>query len=155
MKVRGWFGGLLSYVSVRVYANMISSFSLSGTMSLFSQFEDILVWQHARQFSQFVYSISTSGAFKHDFSLKDQIQRAANSVPLNIAEGFARQTDKEFKQFLFIAHGSIAEVQSALYLARDREFIDKQTFDSAYKQAEKISKMLMGLIKYLSKSNPR
>ena len=66
-----------------------------------------------------VYEMTRKGDFAKDFSLKDQIRRAAVSVMSNIAEGFSRQTDKEFVQFLYIARGSISEIQSQLYVAFD------------------------------------
>ena len=66
---------------------------------------------------------------------------------LNIAEGFARRTNKEFSQFLFIAHGSTAEVQSALYIAKDQNYISENEFQTLYQDAEEISKMITGFIK--------
>ena len=74
----------------------------------------------------------------------------------NIAEGFARRSNKEFVQFLFIAILSSAEVQSHLYIALDQGYVSKEAFDSLYKQAEKTSRIISGLIKYLlGKQTPR
>lgn len=75
------------------------------------------------------------------------MKRASNSIMLNIAEGFARRTNKEFSQFLFIAHGSTAEVQSALYIAKDQNYISENEFQTLYQDAEEISKMITGFIK--------
>lgn len=69
----------------------------------------------------------------------------------NIAEGFVRHSDKEFVQFLFVAMASAAEVQSHLYVAVDQGYLSQETFDSIYAQAGKTSKIISGLIKYLTR----
>lgn len=68
---------------------------------------------------------------------------------LNIAEGFGRRSNKEFINFLVMSHGSASEIQSAMYTAIDRKHINKDTFDDIYSKCAEISKMIMGLIKYL------
>ncbi len=121
-------------------------------MAKIEKFEDIVAWQKARQLVNAVYKITEIEKFKKDFGLKDQTRRAAISIMLNISEGFARRTNKEFVNFLFIAHGSVAEVQSATYIALDLDFISESTFKDIYGRCEEISKMLSGLIKYLRQS---
>lgn len=91
-------------------------------MPKIERFEDIQAWQKARELVKEVYSVSNDGSFSKDFGLRDQIRRAAVSIMLNIAEGFARKTTREFSQFLVIAHGSAAEVQAALYVAIDQKY---------------------------------
>ncbi len=71
---------------------------------------------------------------------------------LNIAEGFARKTNKEFIQFLVIAHGSAAEVQAALYVAFDQKYLNETEFNKLYVLADESSKMILGFINYLRKS---
>ena len=94
-----------------------------------------------------VYSMcKNSPGIRHDLNFRGQIQSASVSIMSNIAEGFSRKTDKEFAQFLFIAKGSIAEVQSLLYVALDQDFIDKTGFTSAYDKADEIARILSGLI---------
>ncbi len=73
----------------------------------------------------------------------------------NIAEGYSRQTDKEFTQFLFIARGSTAEVQSQLYVALDLGYIDNDSFDLLYKETIIIIKLLSGFIKYLKEKDKK
>jgi len=109
-------------------------------------FEEIIAWQKALDFSILVYL-----AFKDlkDFSFKDQIQRAAISIMNNIAEGFERQTDREFRQFLFIAKGSCAEVRSMLYFAVSLNYIQIEVKDQLMEAGKEISKILAGLIKAL------
>jgi four helix bundle protein len=118
-------------------------------MAKFERFEDIIAWQRARQLVAAIYATSSNGHFNKDFGLKDQIRRASVSVMLNIAEGFARRGDKQFGQFLHVAQGSVAEVQSALYIALDQNYVDRNGFDRLYGQCTEISKMLSGLITYL------
>jgi four helix bundle protein len=118
-------------------------------MGSFERFEDIEAWKKARDLVAEVYRATKNTAFRRDFALSDQIKRATISVMLNIAEGSARRTDREFSQYLFIAIGSIAEIQSALYIALDQEYIDKVEFDKIYNQAAEIGRMLSGLLKYL------
>lgn len=121
-------------------------------MAKFERFEEIVAWQRARELVGEVYRATTNGKFNKDFGLRDQIRRASVSIMLNIAEGFARRTNKEFSQFLFVAHGSVAEVQSALYVAMDQKYITRETFDKLYSDCTEISRMISGLIKYLRTS---
>lgn len=67
----------------------------------------------------------------------------------NIAEGFARRSNKEFVQFLFVAISSAAEVQSHLYIAFDQNYLSKETFESIYEQANRTARIISGLITYL------
>ncbi|KAF0219721.1 MAG: S23 ribosomal [Geobacteraceae bacterium] len=122
-----------------------------GSMAKIERFEDIQAWQKARELVKEVYAVSNSGLFAKDFSLRDQIRRAAVSIMLNIAEGFARKTSREFCQFLVIAHGSAAEVQAALYVALDQSYIIKEQFERLYKITDETSKMIMGFSSYLNK----
>ena len=92
-------------------------------MGKIEKFEDIRAWQSAREVVNRIYEISQSEKFKRDYSLGDQIKRASISIMSNIAEGFSRQSRKEFIQFLFIAKGSAAEVQSQLCAAMDQGYI--------------------------------
>jgi len=84
-----------------------------------------------------------------DFGFRDQIQRASVSVMNNVAEGFERKSNNEFKHFLFIAKGSCGEVRSMLYLAKELKRISAKDFDILFRLSEEISKLLSGLIKTL------
>lgn len=121
-------------------------------MAKIERFEDILAWQKARELVAAIYEICSDGRFAKDFGLRDQIRRAAVSIMLNIAEGFARKSNREFFQFLVIAHGSAAEVQAALYVALDQKYISQEHFENLYKMADETSKTIMGFAKYLKKS---
>ena len=114
------------------------------------RFEEIEAWQAARKMVNCVYqSIRGNDKFRKDYHLVNQIQSAAVSSMSNIAEGFARRSNKEFIQFLFIAKSSAAEVQSQLYVALDQKYIDQETFEELYQRVETVSKLTSGFIKYL------
>ena len=114
------------------------------------RFEDIKAWKEARKLVNLIYeAINSSKSFRRDFRLVNQVQGAAVSAMANIAEGFARQSNKEFIQFLFISKSSAAEVQSHLYVALDQEYITPDTFSQIYNKAEEVSKLDSGFIKYL------
>ena len=119
-------------------------------MGKFKGFEDIIAWQKSREIVNEIYDVFESASTKKDYALQNQLTRASISIMLNIAEGFGRKTNKEFKQYLVIAHGSVSEVQSGLYIVLDRKYIEQIQFDSLYKKCTEVSKMLMGLIKYLT-----
>jgi len=114
------------------------------------KFEDIKAWQEARELVRLVYkAIETNKKFERDYRLINQLQGSAVSTMANVAEGFSRKSNKEFIQFLFISKSSAAEVQSHLYVALDQGYITEKVFDKIYKQAEIVSKMDSGFIKYL------
>lgn len=118
-----------------------------------NRFEELDCWREARTLAKMVYeTINSCVEFKKDFRLTNQITAAAISVMSNIAEGFSRQSNKEFIQFLFISKSSAAEVQSILYAALDQKYIAAKDFEEIYNQADRISKMNSGLIKYLKKN---
>ncbi len=122
-----------------------------------TRFEDLECWKEARVLVQKVYDATEFERFRKDLRLAGQIQSAAASSMANIAEGLIRRSDKEFIQFLFIAMSSAAEVQSHLYIALDRNYIDQETFDDIYKQTDKTAAIISGLIRYLrgNASKPR
>ncbi|TCO04421.1 four helix bundle protein [Natronoflexus pectinivorans] len=124
-------------------------------MATINRFEDIEAWQLARQLCVEVFKITVSDNFKNDFSLKDQIKRSSGSIMDNIAEGYGRDGNKEFIQFLSYAKGSASEVQSQLYRALDLKYINETTFNEVYNLAKNIKGKITNLMKYLSNSNFR
>jgi four helix bundle protein len=113
--------------------------------NLVKSFEDLTVWKEAMQLVVLIYS-----KFKdcRDYGFKDQIKRASVSVPSNIAEGFERQTNKEFIQFLFYAKGSCGELQTQLYLSIKLDYLSKNEGLEFVDKAKKISSMINNLINY-------
>lgn len=114
-----------------------------------TRFEDIEAWKEARKLVNKVYDLTDKKSFKKDFGLRDQIQRASVSCMSNVAEGFDGDTNQQFIQLLFYTRRSSSEVQSQLYVALDRKYINQDEFDVAYKQAQSVGKLTNGFIKYL------
>ena len=107
------------------------------------RFEDLNVWKEGMRLARDIYQQLED---LKDFGLKNQMQRAAVSIPSNIAEGFERHTNKEFIQYLFIAKGSCAELRTQIYLAIDLKIIEKEIGEKLLDRSLKISSMLYRLI---------
>jgi len=121
-------------------------------MAKIEKFEDIEAWKAAREITNLIYQVSSNGNFGKDFALVNQIRRASISIISNIAEGFERNGDREFIQFLTIAKGSCGEVRAQLYIALDQNYIDEKQFIFITGKLIEISRMLSGLMKYLQQS---
>jgi len=121
-------------------------------MARIERFEDIEAWKRARVLTKLIHESSNVGRFAKDFSLKDQIRRASVSTMSNIAEGFERGGDQEFIQHLAMAKGSCGEVRSQLYVALDQGYLNQETFERLYTDAEAINRMIAGFMSYLQKS---
>lgn len=92
----------------------------------------------------------------NDYKFNGQIQSAAVSIMSNIAEGFSRRSTKEFAQFLFIAKGSVAEVQSQLYVALDQGYINQEKFNELHSKSDEVARLISGFIRYLlNKDKPQ
>ena len=115
-------------------------------------FEDLEIWQLARELSRLVKSMTTKGLSVKDFRFCSQINSAAGSVMDNIAEGFERDGNKEFINFLYIAKGSNGEVRSQSYRALDWGYITELEQEEVLKLTEKIKYKTQGLIKVLKNS---
>lgn len=124
-------------------------------MSKIERFEDLEVWQKARELAKQVHELTSTGNFSKDYSLKDQINRSAGSTMDNIAEGFERGGNREFIQFLSIAKGSCGETRSQLYRALDKAHINQESFNSLSDKATELSKQLSKFINYLKTSEFR
>ena len=122
-------------------------------MAKIERFEDILSWQLAREATKQIYSISSAGEFNRDFTLKDQIRRSSISIMSNIAEGFEREGNKEFINFLSIAKGSCAEARSQLYIALDQNYINENDFDLTYNKLDETGRLIGGFMNYLTQSD--
>ena len=117
-------------------------------MAVVRRFEDLEVWIAAKDASVMIYKITENESLRKDFGLKDQIRRASISVISNIAEGFERNGNKEFIQFLSIAKGSAGEVRAQLYIIKELNFINEEEFVLLYEKVTQVSKMLSGFINY-------
>ncbi|MGP8216258.1 MAG: four helix bundle protein [Bacteroidia bacterium] len=115
-------------------------------MSKIERFEDIIAWQKAQDLTVEIYSL-----FKvlNDYGFREQLCRAAVSVSNNIAEGFDRSSNAEFKRFLYFSLGSCSEVKSMFYLAERLKYIDIKNRDILINKTIEVSKIITGLIKSL------
>jgi four helix bundle protein len=113
------------------------------------KFEELMVWKKAIDYSTLVSKTIKNFPVEERYILSSQLQRAADSISLNIAEGSTGLSDTEFKRFLAIAKRSALECVSCLYLAKNRELINQETFQMHYSHLEEITKMISGLIKSL------
>jgi len=119
-----------------------------------TRFEDLQAWQQARVLANLVYDATEQGNFARDFKLRDQIRGAAGSVMHNCAEGFDAGFDNEFVVFLKYARRSASEIQSQIYLALDRKYVDESAFKQIYDKATEAKKIINALIAYLRRSKP-
>lgn len=118
---------------------------VGGSSTMEKGFKSLVVWQKAMVLVRLVYFIADSLPQKEQFALASQIRRSAISIPSNIAEGYRRSTKKDYVQFLHIAHGSLAELETQLLLVV--ELYPKNSPDIAvFKLIEEVSKMLTSLI---------
>ena len=108
-------------------------------------FEDLIVWQKAIAFVKRVYLVTNQGDLKRDFGLKDQIRRAAASIPTNIAEGFERKRASSFALFLEYSRGSCAELRAQLYLASDAGWLEPAELERLMSLAGEVARMLGAL----------
>lgn len=122
-------------------------------MSKLGKFEDLTIFQMARNLCKDVYAITKQSEFKKDTRFVQQIHAAAGSIMDNIAEGFERDGNKEFVNFLYIAKGSCGEVRSQLIRATDVGFIDKETATRLYNDCLDLSKTISKFITSLKRSS--
>ena len=116
-------------------------------------FEDLWVWQKGIELVKHVYLLTAEGKLNRDFGLRDQLQRAAVSIPTNIAEGFERSYRKEYVRFLLIAKGSAGEVRSLLRVALEIGYIDQDQYSSLRVSVLDLSRYLSNQIRSLRESD--
>ncbi len=121
-------------------------------MAGYRRFTDMKVWNAARILTKDIYVITSCHSLSRDWALRDQLRKAAVSIPSNIAEGFERGGTGEFIQFLSVAKGSNGEVITQLHIALDLGYLQENDFQELVGKAHEVGAMLGGLIKYLRKS---
>ena len=124
-------------------------------MATIERFEDIEAWKLARQVTQLIYEITSTGNFSKDYALCNQMRRASISILSNIAEGFERSGNKEFINFLAIAKGSCGEVRAQMYVALDQGYIDEAKFTQISQKLLETSRVIAGFMKYLQQTELR
>ena len=115
------------------------------------KFESLEIWQESVKFASEIYRLTKIFPNWESFGLTSQLNRAGVSISLNIAEGSSRGSKIDFRRFIQIAVGSLNEVVTCIYIAKDQDYITKNDFDKVYKRCEQLSKMLYGFINYLNK----
>ncbi len=122
-------------------------------MATITKFEDLEIWQEARKLAKEVFILSKETDLKTDFRFKEQIKASSGSVMDNIAEGFERDGNLEFRQFLSIAKGSAGETRSQIYRLYDCEYISEEQFVDLKNKYEKLSGKIKNFITYLNKKD--
>ncbi len=121
-------------------------------MATITRFEDLEIWKEARKLSKEIYLITSNNSeSKNDFRFRDQIRASSGSIMDNIAEGFERNGNLEFRQFLSIAKGSAGEMRSQLYRALDFNYITQEVFEVLKTDSENLSGKINNFITYLNK----
>jgi len=121
-------------------------------MATIQKFEDLEIWQLARQIYRKISAIADRMRKNHDYRFADQIKSAAGSVMDNIAEGFERSSRLEFLNALSISKGECGEVKSQLYRSLDDKYIDEKEFENLYAKTDLLVKKIATFIIYLNKS---
>jgi len=122
-------------------------------MATIKRFEDLEIWQEARRLAKVIFQLAVDTELKTDFRFKAQITASSGSVMDNIAEGFERDGNLEFRQFLAVAKGSAGEVRSQLYRAFDYGYIRQSEFEELKNDYEKLSGKIKNFISYLNKKD--
>ena len=121
-------------------------------MARINRFEDLDAWKMAREITKDIYRLSRKGEFSRDFAFRDQICRSAVSIMSNVAEGFERDGDREFINFLSIAKGSAGETRSLLCVALDQNYISEMDYESINHRLIENARLIAGLSNYLRAS---
>ena len=122
-------------------------------MATITRFEDLEIWKEARRLAKEIHLITVETDLKSDFRCRDQIKASSGSVMDNIAEGFERNGNLEFRQFLSIAKGSAGETRSQLYRVLDYNYIDVVKFEILKTDFENLSGKINNFISYLNKKD--
>lgn len=122
-------------------------------MGTVKNFEDLEIWASARIICNDIFKIQQNTDLKSDYKLYNQINGSSGSIMDNIAEGFERNGNREFIQFLSVAKASCGETRSQLYRVLDRSYINKEEFKLLYNKLILLSKQISSFINYLQKSD--
>jgi four helix bundle protein len=117
------------------------------------RFEDLEIWQEAREICKIVFTITSTTPFCNDFKFRDQIRASGGSAMDNIAEGFDRGGNKEFHQFLSVVRGSTGEVRSQTYRAYDYKYINEEMFNNLLERTDSLSRKTYNLMQHLKNSD--
>lgn len=119
-----------------------------------ADYKNLKVWQNAISLTMRIYDVADKFPNYERYGLANQMERAAVSIPSNIAEGCGRQSDKEFYYFLHIAKGSIYELQTQLYIASGRGYMSDEDMEEINHMIDDLGKMISGLLRRVEERNP-
>ena len=119
---------------------------------IIKRFEELEIWQEARELSRYVFKVTSQEPFINDYRFRDQMRASAGSAMDNIAEGFDRGGNKEFYQFLSVSRGSCGEVRSQSYRAFDWEYISSDQLNEMLERTERLSRKTASLMNHLKTS---
>ena len=122
-------------------------------MGTIKRFEELECWQEAREFVKLIYELTKKAKFRRDFELVSQLRRSAVSSMANIAEGFHRNSNRDFMKFLDYSRSSVAESVSHCYVALDQNYIDEKEMEQVKQQADIVWKRVNNFITYLNKKS--
>jgi len=120
---------------------------MEDVRQIMSGFRDLKVWQKSKELAVLIYRVTQEQVFRRDFGFKDQIRRAAISIPSNIAEGDERGSNKDAVRFFYIAKGSLAELQTQIEIAFEIGYLSEKNMKELYDRSQIIGRMLGSLIK--------
>jgi four helix bundle protein len=112
-----------------------------------NSYRDLKAWQFGMEVAEEVYDITADFPKRLQFSLANQIERAATSIPSNISEGYCRRTKKDQTQFYFVARGSLAELETQLILSTHKNFMTRETMQNLWPKLQELGKIINGLIR--------
>jgi four helix bundle protein len=118
---------------------------------MLKNYQELKVWQKAYALCLVIYQMTTKYPSEEKYGLSSQLKRAAVSVPSNIAEGYGRKSIREYIQFLYVAYGSICEIETQLLLTKDLKYIGEKFYSEIRLQLSEVERMLKALIKSLEK----
>ena len=120
-------------------------------MESVKSYRELIIWQKSMDLVTMIYKFTASYPREEMFGLTSQLRRAAVSIPANISEGQARNTSGEFRQFLGIAYGSLAELETLTILSNNLNYLTTENAEILLKNCSEIGKMINGLLKTLTK----
>lgn len=117
--------------------------------------KSLALWQESMQLVKIIYSFSNMLPPEEKYGLQSQLRRAAVSVPVNISEGAARKSEKEYLQFLYISRGSLSEVDTILEIIKELNLIEVEFIQQAIEKGNKVAALLNGLINKIETDNSK
>jgi four helix bundle protein len=123
---------------------------MEGEKKRIESYKDLEVWKKGVRFSIEIYQVTSAFPISEQFGITNQLRRASSSIPANIAEGYGRESAKNYVQFLKTARGSLNETETFIYIAYGLNYLNKTILDELITKTTELGKMLNSLIKKLN-----